>query len=81
MPKLYKIEYLEVTDLTKEEAEAIYKHSHVLNDHFELIPNIPFEPVNNDETEILEEFKKMVRPHVFKILKQMYEDGDSFIIC
>ena len=81
MPAIYKVKFKKVVDLTDEEMEAVLDYSEYAEDGRGMYVIYDFEDVSDpDVREVVENFRRRVRPEVFEKVKELSRDGDIFVI-
>jgi len=81
MPAIYKVKFKKVVDLTDEEMEAVLDYSEYAEDGRGMYVIYDFEDLSDpDVREVVENFRRRVRPEVFEKVKELSRDGDIFVI-
>jgi len=84
MPAIYRVIFKKVVDLTDEEVEAVLDYSEYAEDGRGMYIIYDFEDLSDssdpDEMEVVENFRRRVRPEVFEKVKELSRDGDIFVI-
>ena len=81
MPAIYKVIFKKVVDLTDEEVEAVLDFSEYAEDGRGMYIIYDFEDLSDpDVREVVENFRRRVRPEVFEKVKELSRDGDIFAI-
>jgi len=76
---LYRIEVHKVMGLTTNEVSAVFQHSDVMP-LFERSIAYDFDDPDPDEQEQVNALRQSVRPEVFEKIKQLADDGYTFVI-
>jgi len=80
MPAIWRVRYEKMIDLKPEEVDAVLDAGNFVEEADEMYVGLDFDDPDEYMKELVEQFRKSVRPEVFEVIKTIAENGDNFTV-